>query len=167
MAHEEATDKSPQELLERAWTIAGRHRSAFLATVDGNSPHLRPMAATAEPDTRSLFFLTSASSSKIEQIARSPEVVVAFGDEGSNDFATFTGPAVVSNDRAKIKDLFTVAAKAWWENADDPDIRLIHVSPRQAELWDGPHRLVAATLMLAAAVTGTKPAIGDHAKVPL
>lgn len=167
MAHEEATDASPQELLERAWTIAGRHRSAFLATIDGHRPHLRPMAVTVEPGTRSLFFLTSASSSKIAQIARSPDVVVAFGDESANDYVTFTGPAVVSNDRAKIKDLFTVAAKAWWDSADDPDIRLIHVSPQQAELWDGPHRLVAATLMLAAAVTGAKPAIGDHAKVPI
>lgn len=167
MANEEATGKTQGELLERAWAIARKNRSAFLATVDETRPHLRPMAVTVEEDARALYFLTSKDSSKIDQIARCSEVVVAFGDEGSNEYVTFTGQAIVSNDRAKIRELFGVAAKAWWDDADDPEIRVIQVSPNHAELWDGPNRLVAATLMLAAAVTGAKPAIGDHANVPV
>ena len=48
-----------------------------------------------------------------------------------------------------------------------PEPRLLTVTPSQAELWEGPNKLVAAAIMLTAAVTGAKPAVGDHGKVRL
>ena len=56
--------------------------------------------------------------------------------------------------------------KAWWDSADDPSIRLVTVRPTEAELWDGPNKVAAAVLMLTAAVTGSKPKMGDHATLP-
>ncbi|MCW5718495.1 MAG: pyridoxamine 5'-phosphate oxidase family protein [Bauldia sp.] len=84
----------------------------------------------------------------------------AFGD-----YVTIEGRAVVANDRAKIKELWTPFARAWWESADDPDIRVLTVTPAKAEIWEGPNKLVAAAIMLTAAVTGAKPPVGDHGKV--
>jgi hypothetical protein len=52
-----------------------------------------------------------------------------------------------------------------WGSADDPDIRLITVTPAEGELWDG--RIGATAKMVFAAITGAKPEFGDNAKVDL
>ncbi|MCW5714781.1 MAG: pyridoxamine 5'-phosphate oxidase family protein [Bauldia sp.] len=43
----------------------------------------------------------------------------------------------MANDRAKIKELWTPFARAWWESADDPDIRVLTVTPSKSEIWEG------------------------------
>jgi general stress protein 26 len=40
-----------------------------------------------------------------------------------------SGRGAISNDRERIKELFSVAAKAWWDASDDPNIRLLTVTP--------------------------------------
>ena len=165
MAHEEAVDKTTDELVERAWELAESIKTAVFATWSGQRQHLTPMSATVERAVGALYFLTTFDAAKVGHIQRDPNVVVAFADEGSNKYVTFSGRANVSNDREKIRELWTVFAKAWWESADDPAIRLITVTPEEAELWDSPGKFVASVLMLTAAISGTQPAVGDHATV--
>jgi general stress protein 26 len=76
-----------------------------------------------------------------------------------------SGDAAVSNDRAKIKELWSTPAKAWWDNPDDPSIRLLKVTPREAQYWDSPGTVVSYVKMLAAAVSDTRPEMGNNAKV--
>jgi general stress protein 26 len=100
-------------------------------------------------------------------VERFPVVTMAFANTGSNKYVSVTGHATVSEDRAKIKELWSPMAKAWWDSADDPAIRLITVKPDDAELWDSPNRFVATVAMLTAAVTGSTPAVGDNKKVTM
>lgn len=165
MAREEHLDKDPAELADRAWELAAKIRIALLTTWDGNAICVRPMSATVRRERHAIYFLTEATSTKVPQIATFPDVMVAFADEGSNKFVTFRGRAQVTNDRALIRDLWTPFAKAWWDGPDDPSIRAVTVEPSQAELWDGPNKLTASVLMLTAALTGAKPAVGDHGVV--
>ena len=76
-----------------------------------------------------------------------------------------TGTARVSNDRAKIKELWRSPDKAWWGLADDPAIRVIVVEAEDAEIWKGPNRLIAGAKLLTAAVTGAKVDFGESKKV--
>lgn len=163
MAHEEAIDKTTDELVERAWELAASIRTALFATWSGQRQHLTPMSATVEPAVGALYFLTTDDAAKVGHIRRDPNVVVAFVDDSSNKYVTFSGRATVSDDREKIRELWTVFAKAWWESPDDPSIRLITMVPSEAELWDSPGKLVASVLMLTAAISGQQPAVGDHA----
>lgn len=165
MAHEEVTDKTTDELTERAWELAASIRTAIFATWSGQRQHLTPMSATVEREVGAFYFLTAADAAKVAHIQRDPNVVVAFVDEGSNKYVTFSGHASVTDDRAKIRELWSVFAKAWWKSADDPSIRLITVLPHEAELWDSPGKLLASVLMLTAAISGEQPAVGDHATV--
>jgi general stress protein 26 len=71
---------------------------------------------------------------------------------------------VVSNDRAKVKQLFSTPAKAWWDSADDPNIRVLKITPDDAEFWDSPGTVISFVKMAAAAVSNTRPAIGESAK---
>ncbi len=104
---------------------------------------------------------------KDEEIAREPQVNLSFADAGDRKFVSLSGRAEVSNDRAKIRELFGTAAKAYWDNADDPNIRVLKVVPEEAEFWDSSGKLVGAIKMAAAAATGTRPDMGDNRKVSM
>ncbi len=161
MANEESTNKSRQELVERAWSIASKTHAATLITVDGQKPVARPMSAHVDERSHRISFLTAADSRKT---SNDGEQAVVFFIDG-NSYVSLTGKISVSNDRARIRELWSPFAKAWWDSAEDPDIRVLDVSATDIEIWDGPNKLFAGALMLAAAVTGAKPKVGDHAKV--
>ena len=72
-----------------------------------------------------------------------------------NKYLAVSGQATVKNDRAKIKELWNPFAKAWWKSPDDPVIRVVTLTPEEAELWDSPNKLVATAVMLTAAATVT------------
>ena len=69
------------------------------------------------------------------------------------------------NDRQKIEDLWSAAAKAWWDGPDDPAIRVLKVTPKDAQYWDSPGSIASTVKMLAAAVSSARPDMGDNAKV--
>jgi len=48
-------------------------------------------------------------------------------------------------------------AKAWWDSADDPNIRALKITPDDAEFWDSPGTIISYVEMAAAAVAGTRP----------
>ena len=55
----------------------------------------------------------------------------------------------------------------WWDSPDDPSIRVLKVTPKDAQYWDSPGTVVSYVKMLAAAMTGSRSAMGDSAKVKL
>ncbi|WP_275791013.1 pyridoxamine 5'-phosphate oxidase family protein [Pararhizobium gei] len=127
----------------------------------------RPMAAHVERMENAVYFLTDVESHKDDEIEREPEVCLAFADSKGQKYVSVSGRATVSNDREKIRDLFSTPSKAWWDNADDPSIRILKVEPQAAEYWDSPGTVVSYIKMFAAAVSGTRPDMGDNAKVEL
>lgn len=152
---------------DKVWDLADHITICMFITHDGQRHRARPMAAYVRRDEHAIYFLTNAESAKAHQTERDHDVTLAFADKGHNDYLTISGPARVSNDRDKIRDLFNVFAKAWWKDADDPDIRLITVTPEEAEYWEGPGGPVAVIKMLAAAATDRRPDMGDNEKVNL
>ncbi len=155
------------EAKDRLWNIMEGFNVALLITHSANDVRGRPMGVTVEREEDALYFLTSASGSKDEEIQSESEVIVAFVDPSGQQYAWVRGRATVSNDRDKIKDLWTVFAKAWWRSADDPDIRVIRVTPHTAEYWDSPGTILSYASMLTSALVGGKPQVGDNRKVAL
>ena len=153
--------------VERAWELMKKIGFAMLVTRDGDKLRARPMSAYLERESNTIYFLTDARRHKDEEIARNPAINLSFADASAQKYVSLTGNAVVSNDRAKIKELFTTTAKAWWESADDPNIRVLKVTPDDAEYWDSPGTIVSYFKMAAAAVTGTRPDIGENRKISM
>ena len=137
----------------------------MFVTWDGKRQRARPLSARPDREDGRIYFLIDVNGAKDDQIDRFPKVTIAFADVRAHDYVAITGNAIVTDDRAKIAELWTSADEAWWDGADDPDIRLITVDPEDAELWKGPNRLVAGAKMLAAAVTGAKVDFGENLKV--
>ena len=156
-----------QQDVDRAWALMKKIGFCMLSTRVGDEIRSRPMAAHVVPGEHAVYFLTDAQSQKDSEIDRAPNVALAFADASAQKYVAVTGRAVVSNDRAKIKELWSTPAKAWWDNADDPSIRVIKVSLHDAQYWDSPGTIVSTIKMLAAAATSTRPEMGHSAKVAL
>jgi general stress protein 26 len=153
--------------VDRVWELMNKIGFAMLVTSDGDKLRARPMSACLKRDENAIYFLTDARHHKDDEIARDPSVNLAFADAGSQKYVSLTGTAVVGNDRAKIKELFSTPAKAWWDSADDPNIRILKITPEDAEYWDAPGSVISYAKMAAAAMTGTRPKIGDSSKVAM
>lgn len=159
------TDKTDAEIIDRVWELAEKIDFCMFTTWDGERQQARPLSSRVYRDEHAIYFLVSAKGHKNAQIEKFPVVNLAYADTKGMDFVSLSGRAELSNDRAKIAELWSEFDKAWWEDETDPDIRLITVTPERAELWDSPGRLIAFTAMLTAAVTGNKPDFGDNATV--
>lgn len=151
----------------RAWNMMENISTCFLITWNGERQHARPMSATVRPAEHAVYMLTDEHREKIDEIERYHEVLLAFADTHGQKYVSVNGRAVVLNDRAKIKELWSPFAKAWWDSSDDPTIRVLKFIPDEAEIWDSPGTLIATVTMLAAAASGKRPDVGENRKVAL
>jgi general stress protein 26 len=155
------------EDVTRVWELMEKIGFCMFTSVDGEELRSRPMAAYVERDEGRICFLTDAKDHKDDEVAARPNVNLAFADAKSHTYVSVTARARVSNDREKIRDLFNVPAKAWWDGPDDPNIRLLTVTPVDAQYWDSPGTVRSYIKMAAAAVTSARPEMGDNAKVDM
>ena len=161
-----ANDNAARDI-DRAWELMKKIGFAMLVTRDGDKLRARPMSAYLERENNAIYFLTEARRHKDDEIARNPNINLSFADAGDQKYVSVSGTAVVSNDRAKIKQLFSTPAKAWWDSAEDPNIRVLKIVPDDAEFWDTPGSVISYVEMATAAVTGSRPEIGDNREVTL
>jgi len=164
---EQQTDLTPAEAADRIWELAKEIDVCMFVTWDGEYNRARPLSARVHRDEDAIYFLVNDDSAKNDQLAKYPKVTLAWSDNARYKYVTISGQAAVTDDRQKIEALWEKTDEAWWDGSDDPDIRLITVTPDEAELWDSPGRIVATAKMVLAAVTGAKPEIGDNVKVDL
>jgi general stress protein 26 len=162
MPHSEGTP-------DRVWSLMQDIKVAMVVTHDGCGDRLRarPMAARPDPEENAIFFLTDESAGKDEEVDRNSNVCLAFADITGHKYVSVTGQARVSNDRNKIRAIFSIADKAFWKDADDPAIRLLRVDPSVAEYWEGPGLVVSIVKMIGAALAGGNRDLGDNKKVEL
>jgi general stress protein 26 len=151
----------------RVWELMRKIGMCMLSTLDNGSIRARPMAAHLEQDENRIYFLTDADSHKDEDIAQNPHVGLAFADASAQKYVSVTGRATISNDREKVRELWSVWAKAWWDSPEDPKLRILTVEPDDAQYWDSPGTVVSYAKMAAAALTNSRPDVGENRKVAL
>lgn len=156
-----------EDEIGKVWDLAERIGFCMLSTTTGKDIRARPMAAYAERLENAFYFLTDVASHKDDEIARNPSVCLAFADSRGQKYVSISGSAEIENDRDKIRELWATPAKAWWESADDPSIRILKITPSFAEYWDSPGTVVSYIKMAAAALTSARPDMGDTAKVDM
>jgi general stress protein 26 len=151
--------------VDRVWDLMEKMSICMLTTHDGEQIRSRPMGAYVKRAEDAVYFLADSRRHKDDEIMRNPNVCLAFAD-GQN-FVSVTGHATVSHDRSKIRDLWSVPAKAWWDSPDDPNISVLRVTPDDAEFWETPGKVVSTVKMLTAAATSTRPDLGQNRKVAM
>lgn len=155
------------EAIDRIWELAKKIDICMFTTWNGEDQRSRPMSARIRRGENAIYFLTDLEGHKLSEIERFPTVSLAWSDNGGHKYAVIAGEAEVSNDRAMIAELWEGFDKMWWDDANDPQIRVIKVTPNHGEVWDSPNMVMAGAKMLLAAATGNKPDMGETAKVEM
>ncbi|MFT3728005.1 MAG: pyridoxamine 5'-phosphate oxidase family protein [Terricaulis sp.] len=163
----EPTGTNDEYSVSRVWKLIDKIHVCMLATRDREQIRARPMSAIGREGENTIYFLTDEKGHKDEQIDDNGYVCLIFAKPDSGKFMSVNGTARVLQDAALTKELWSTAAEAFWESPEDPSIRIIQVTPQEAEFWEGPHGLVATVQMVIAAATSAPPVLGDQRKVDL
>ncbi|GLK69377.1 pyridoxamine 5'-phosphate oxidase family protein [Hansschlegelia plantiphila] len=154
---------------DRVWELVDEISVCMLTSKNGDALHARPMHAMSDPERGEIVFFTDVRAHKDEEIAADPQVCLAFAKPGSNAYVSISGEAEVSDDRAEIRSRFNSMTKTWFpDGPEDPNIRLLKVTPRSGEFWDGTSNpLVVAFEIAKARSKHERPDLGENRKVAL
>jgi general stress protein 26 len=154
--------------VDRIWDLMNSISFCMFSNWDGARLHSRPMGAFVRRNEGAIYFFTDDRAHKGDEIRQYPQVCLAFADTHGQKYVSVSGTAELANDRGKIKELWTIETKAWWKTPDNPDLRLIKVTPEDAEYWDAPGTVISSLKVAFALVRGATPkGIGEHHKVAL
>lgn len=80
----------------------------------------RPMATQKREHGADLWFWTSTETHKLEELEFDPHVNISFIRPGSREWVSVSGVARVSQDRAKVRELYHPDWKAWLHTGEAP-----------------------------------------------
>lgn len=130
----------------------------------GHARHV-PMSPYPVEEDRAIWFITAQGTDLVEAL-QGGESTASLIIGGSDKMqARIEGRAALVQDRAKLEDLWNPVAAAWFDGVDDPDIRLIRVTPAEAEVWINKGTVGFAWEIAKARVSGDKPDMGEHFNV--
>ncbi len=160
------TDTKLNELYELVADI----KVAMLTTLSTDGQLFsRPMATQERHGIADLWFVTSIETHKVDEIARAPNVNLAYYDDGSKEWVSVSGIATISQDRVRIRELYQPDWKAWFGDEggardggpEDPRLALMLVDARSAHYLKSTHSKPRVLFELVRGmVTGTQPEIG-------
>jgi general stress protein 26 len=151
--------------IDHVWDLMESVRFCMLSTWNGTKLRSRPMGAFVQRQEGVIYFFTDVRAHKDEEIREFPKVCLAFAETGGQKYVSVSGIAEINSDRKKIKELWSIPVKIWWESPEDPNICLIKVTPQDAEYWDSPGNLVSSIKVAFALLTGAHVDYGEHKKV--
>lgn len=140
----------------------------MLTTVEADgSLHSRPMSTQQVEFDGDVWFFTDKETEKARNIAAQPQVNIAYKHDDT--FVSVSGNATISQDRAKMKELWSDILKAWFpKGLEDPSLALIHVSVQSAEYWDNPDGKIMTMLsFVKSVVTGQSMESGENEQISM
>ncbi len=130
--------------------------------------HSRPMTTQEFAFTGELWFFAARSSLVRWEIARHPQVNLAYAAHGDHRYVSVSGHAQLVEDRGKAERLWSPSYKLWFpEGLDDPNLALIKVAVEHAEYWDAPRGVMVKVAGFLKALVGGKPAGGERGSLDL
>ena len=161
-------EQQSNEELANVARLIGDIKFAMLTTAAADGTlRSRPLSTLKMDAEARLWFFTSLTSPKMDEIRDSAQVNLTYARPDKQDYVSVSGPAEIVRDREKMKELWSPWIKPWFtKGVDDPDLVLLRVTLEQAEYWDAPGSAVMRSYGLAKALTtGNTDALGSNAKV--
>jgi general stress protein 26 len=154
---------------QKVWDLIKGIGVAMLVTQDaGHRLSARPMAAANRDfSDATLWFFAREDSPKLDELADSRDVLLAYSHPGKQDYVSLSGKARVVRDQKRVKELWSEPARVWFpKGPEEGDIVLIAVEVETAEYWDSPSATAVYAYGYAkAALTGEPPKMGENRKV--
>ncbi len=150
----------------RVWEIVENVGVCMLTTRFAGGLRARPLEARPDRDAGLIWFLTDARAHKDDEIEAASDVGLVFIDHADKAYLSITARAEVLRDPERAAKIWAQTDAVWWSGPDDPNLRVLRVTPSRAELWDGPSsRALAIYEFAKARLTGEKPNLGENRKV--
>ena len=157
-AEDNYQDLHSNKVVEKIKELTGKASTCFFCTnVKTGMPFAtRPMAIQEVDDEGNIWFLSANDSHKNQEIMVDSFVQLLFQGSDYSDFLSLHGLATISEDKAKIKELWKPILKTWFtEGEDDPRISVIKFDPDGGYYWDTKHNMaVGLVKRIAGAIMG-------------
>jgi general stress protein 26 len=134
----------------------------------------RAMANQKHAPGADLWFVTSESSAKLDELGSDPHVNLAYYKDRTREWISVAGLAKLSRDRATIRELYAPDWKMWFPDEgdprhgtpDDPRLVLIGVDVHSAVFLEVNKPQPVVLYEIAKGwITGTEPDIGEMHRV--
>lgn len=143
-----------------------------MMTTRRSDGHLRSraMANQRRASGADLWFVTTDGTAKLADLAGDLHVNLSYYRDSNREWVSVSGTAVISRDRAKIRELYAPDWKAWFPDEgdprhgspDDPRMVLIGVTVHAAEFLEiNKPRPVLLFELVKGWLTGTEPELGE------
>ena len=111
-----------------------------------------------------MWFITAQGTHLVEILeGGGKDALYVVADGGGQLFARVEGRLELSNDRAKLDEIWNGVASTWFEEGkQDPDVRLLKFSIGDAEVWTTTGGLGFLYEVAKAKLTGAEPDMGEH-----
>lgn len=118
-------------------------------------PHARPMGVADVDDAGNLWFITLLHSDKCVDLRADTHVHLHFANPKAQEYLSIYGRGEVIDDRTRVKELWKPIAKAWVpDGVDNPDLRLLKVTPDDGYYWDTKDGTLVAAVKIVVAAMG-------------
>lgn len=137
--------------------IVGHQRVCMMMTNPSHYPSsTRPMDVSEVDDNGVFWFLSLRTSEKFSDLEKDPRITLHISNSSDQEYLTIHGQCEILNDRARMKELWNPFAKVWVpDGVEDPDLRILKVTPTDGYYWDTKDgKVVAAAKMAFALITG-------------
>jgi general stress protein 26 len=152
--------------VERVWDIVEQAGVGMLTTRFAGGLRARPLEPRPDREAGLIFFLTDVRAGKDDEIEAAHDISLVVIDPADKAYLSITARAEVMHDPTKAREIWKGTDGVWWKGPDDPNLRVLRVTPSRAELWDGPaSKAVAVYEFAMARLTGKKPNLGENRKV--
>lgn len=131
-----------QELVKKAGTCF------FCTSIEtGKSFETRPMAPQTVDDNGDIWFLSAKDSHKNLELEENPKAQLLFQGGSYSSFLSLYGSVRISQDKAKIEELWDPSIKTWFtEGVDDPRITVLQFTPTEGYYWDTKNGIAVASV---------------------
>lgn len=151
------------DLKQTFWKRLGKVQAAMLTAGEGRPV---PMSPYADPDENAIWFITARGTDLTRAAEKGERAALSVSDSSAHLYANVEGSVRLVDNPAKLEELWNVVADAWFEDGrDDSDIRLVRLSPREAEVWATDGSAVFLYEIAKAQLTDAKPDMGDHGRI--
>ena len=128
---------------------------------------LVPMSHYADRDQSVLWFITADGTDLVKAVEGGPHQAVHVVSEGGDKlYARMEGTLELSNDKAKLDEIWNAVASSWFEDGkQDEDVRLLKLKLSTAEVWATTGGLGFLYEVARSKVTGAKPDMGEQYEI--
>jgi general stress protein 26 len=142
---------TPSEIEQKFWKALKSDMTVMLGLPGKDGGKAQPMTAQiGKREGRGpIWFFSARDVDLVEAMGPAAPAELLFVSKGHDLFASVEGRLVPDDDPARIDELWSPFAAAWYEEGkDDPKLRLIRFDPGSAQIWLNGNSLFAGVKML-------------------